>query len=544
MIVLALLSVVVIAGVAWWCGRMGKGELAVAARALAHPLVAPVLGVVSACLVWASWGSVHPIPLVHDEIAYVLQAEIFARGAWTAVAPPIAAFFEQAHVLVTPRVAAKYPPGHAVMLMPGALVGWLALMPLLMHAVTGALVFALARRAAGGAVALLTWALWTAAPGSFIWGASYFSENTTALCWLAGWWALLRWKEDGDRRWLLLLAAATGWGAITRPLTMLAFAVPVGAVVIARLHGRKALRELALPIMLGVAILALIPLWSARTTGDWRTTPLAAYTRDYMPWDKPGFGFDATPARRPVPPDVAGLAGYFGREHARHVPGALPGALAARVVELERSVLGTPTRLLWPFTIAGLLVLDAATAFAAGSALLLLLAYLSYATPATWTLYYVEIFPVIALLTALGMAAMARAIANRARGRMERGWAAVTAPLLLGTLAYMLVIPRAEGVARARRASSEGYLADFFHLLEQLPRTPAIVFVRDGPQHNADVSLVRNSADPAREPVWLARDRGDDENRRLMRAAPTRATYLYDEGTLTLREYLAPAMPR
>ena len=544
MIVIALLSLVVVAVSAWWCGRAGTGDNVFCARLLEHPVTAPLLGVIGAGLVWASWGSVHPIPLVHDEIAYVLQAEIFARGAWTAVAPPISSFFEQAHVLVDPRVAAKYPPGHALMLVPGVLLGWLALMPLLLHAVSGALVFALARRVAGGAVALLTWVLWTAAPGSFTWGASYFSENTTALCWLAGWWALSRWKQDGDRRWLLLVAAATGWGAITRPLTMLAFATPVGAVVIVTLARRASLRDLALPTCVGIAILGLLPLWSARTTGDWHTTPLSVYTRDYMPWDKPGFGMDRTPARRPVPADVATLARNFGREHERHFPSALPGMFAARIVELERAVLGPPTRLLWPFTIAGLLVLDGTGMFAAGGALLLVLAYLSYATSATWTLYDLEIFPVVALLTALGMAAMAREVAKAARGRGKHAWTGITLPIVLGALTYMLVIPKAERAARAKRATSEAYVADFVHLLDQLPRKPAVVFVRNGPQHNADISLVRNSADPAREPVWIATDRGDDENRRLVRAAPLRAAYLYDERTFTLRDYPAATSGR
>jgi hypothetical protein len=36
--------------------------------------------------------------VIHDEIAYVLQANIFAHFRWSAPSPPIPAFFEQAHV--------------------------------------------------------------------------------------------------------------------------------------------------------------------------------------------------------------------------------------------------------------------------------------------------------------------------------------------------------------------------------------------------------------------------------------------------------------
>src|SRR3954447_3871289 len=64
--------------------------------------------------VWYVWGSLHQLPRYHDEAAYLLQAQIFAAGKWTAPAPPIPEFFEQAHTLVTPVRAAKYPPGTAL----------------------------------------------------------------------------------------------------------------------------------------------------------------------------------------------------------------------------------------------------------------------------------------------------------------------------------------------------------------------------------------------------------------------------------------------
>ena len=52
-------------------------------------------------------------------------------------------------------------------------------------------------------------------------------------------------------------------------------------------------------------MLAILPLWSARTTGDWRVSPVAVYMRDYMPFDRPHFGYDSTPPRRTPPPDLA-----------------------------------------------------------------------------------------------------------------------------------------------------------------------------------------------------------------------------------------------
>src|SRR6202022_1176970 len=70
-----------------------------------------VVGLTWAAVAWFTWGSLRPMPLDHDEAAYLLQAEIFAQGRWAAAAPPLPEFFGQAHVLVTPVLAAKYPPG-------------------------------------------------------------------------------------------------------------------------------------------------------------------------------------------------------------------------------------------------------------------------------------------------------------------------------------------------------------------------------------------------------------------------------------------------
>ena len=84
---------------------------------------------------------------MHDERAYLLQAEIFAGGHWTAPSPPIAAFFEQMHVFIEPAVFAKYPPGHAVMLVPGMWVGLPGLMPALLAGVAGLLLSGLTNTA-------------------------------------------------------------------------------------------------------------------------------------------------------------------------------------------------------------------------------------------------------------------------------------------------------------------------------------------------------------------------------------------------------------
>ncbi|HEX7937687.1 MAG TPA: hypothetical protein VF483_01775, partial [Gemmatimonadaceae bacterium] len=80
-----------------------------------------VVAIISIAVVWFTWDGIVPVPKVHDENSYLLQADIFARFRWTVPTPPIPDFWEQPHVQIEPAVASKYPPGHALLLSFGAM---------------------------------------------------------------------------------------------------------------------------------------------------------------------------------------------------------------------------------------------------------------------------------------------------------------------------------------------------------------------------------------------------------------------------------------
>ena len=61
------------------------------------------------------WGA---RPSTEDEFVYLFQAKTLASGHLTYPSPPLPEFFEAAHILVTPRFAAKSLPGHAAVLAP------------------------------------------------------------------------------------------------------------------------------------------------------------------------------------------------------------------------------------------------------------------------------------------------------------------------------------------------------------------------------------------------------------------------------------------
>jgi 4-amino-4-deoxy-L-arabinose transferase-like glycosyltransferase len=498
------------------------------------PLAAAV---VAAAAVWWTWGDLRPPPVVHDESSYVLQAEIFARFAWTAPTPPIPEFFEQPHVLLVPAVASKYPPGHALLLAIGSLLRFNPLMPLLLTAATSALLMLVATRISNAWVALITWIVWLTTPLVLRFQPGYFSEMTTTALVLASWWCLLEWRETRRRGWMLLMALAIGWGAITRPVTMLAFAIPIGVLVVwdvARARTRQPWLDLGLAFVVGCVVLLILPLWSARTTGDRGLTPIALYTRDYLPFDKPGFTTDTSPPKRPLSPVVKSLYDDFRAHRERQSLSNLPRTVAERFASIAGDLFRGTQLILIPFFAIGLVFMSKELRLALISVGVLFVFYLPYAHDAPWTLYYLEIAPAIAAITASGIwHALVRVvrgvvIQRHVDRRPKLGSALVAivlATFAIPTLAYW----------RLQHKETSGARVAFEQAVAQLPSSKSIIFVRyaNRPHH---LSLVYNSPDPQTAPVWVVHDLGE-RNKELVHLALDRTAYVFDEGAMEFRRF-------
>jgi hypothetical protein len=448
---------------------------------------------------------------------------------------------------VTPRLASKYPPGHSLLLVPGIWLGVPGLVPFLLNALSGALLFALARRLRDGATALVAWTVWITSAGALGWLATYYSETTTTALWLAGWWLLLRWREERRPGLFYALAALVAWGGITRPLTMLAFLAPVAVVILARTVREGRWRELALGAAVGLAVCAVIPLWSARTLGDWRTPPYREYSRVYFPFDRPGLGPDPTPPLRDLPPDMRAYRAENHGYRAAHVGATLPRAWTERVRHTLRGVFRSywyagrvdGRMLLAAAALVGVAAAPAPLWLALGTGVLLTFAYLGFYHKPQWSLYYVETLPALAVLAAVGVRALAGAYARRAAG----GPAAAAAPALLMTAAALAIaVDAAPDVRLVRRmhATRTAYQREFAAKLEGIPEPRATVFVRYAPDHVYHNSLINNAPDWRAARVWVARDRGPD-NLRLLAVDPARAAYLYDEATRRLVRLSPPS---
>jgi hypothetical protein len=494
-------------------------------RALTHSWAPCLAGGISALLMWYVWGSLSEPGVVHDERAYLLQARTFAAGRWTGEVPPLPEFFEQMHVFVVPHLAAKYPPGHALLVAPGVWLGVPGLMPVLFTAIAGGLVFAIVRRVAEPMAAFLAWALWSTSMPNLAWRASYFSETTSSALWLVSVWALVRWREESRRHQLVIVAAALAWMYLTRPLTAFALGAPVGVIVLIAASKRRLWPQLVFAVMIAAPILFLNFVWHERTLGDWLTNPYEEYSRVYFPFDKPGFGVDASPPQRTVPPEMAALGRAAISLHAAHQPAALPGIFLRRTLFLVQT-LGEQ----WRGFLIVLFLLGACRSewpvrFASASALALLAAYLIFAHSPNWTVYYVEIFPVFFFVAVHELFRIGRTLL-RFDASVMNATVALTFCLMMPWLVADVVHTREQRDA----------IMPFYRVAEKtlagIRDREAVVFIHYPPGQDHNQSLITNAPDYRTERLWLVDDRGRD-NDRLLRLTD-RAAYRLNTEDWTL----------
>jgi hypothetical protein len=402
---------------------------------------------------------------------------------------------------------------------------------MLLLGLCGALVFEVARRLTNPWVGLLAWFLWMTAPGIVDFEPGYLSETSTSALWMLGWYALLRWLDDEQPKWLAWLAFAIGLGFLCRPVTMVIYAIPVAWVVFRRIAKRKAWTELRVPFGIGFACIALWMLWSQRTTGSAFVAPYGLYSRYYFPDDVMGFGLTGLQPLRPLNPDMAVFNEYVKILHRDYTLASLPMNLRERVIAIAANMWATRAMLM-PLAVLALISVSTPIWFALGTAVLLVLGYLSVGHAPQWTPYYVEIQPVFAFVTAVAWWRVVSLLANRKLAWPLRGVPGVTPGAVFAVLVSAALLfsysTRMVRYTRLNKIEGGAYQRDFRDLLRLVPGDHLMVFIRYAPNHSPHESLVTNEPDLNAARVWTVYDRGAD-NIRLIRLAPTRTPYLFDD---------------
>jgi hypothetical protein len=508
--------------------RIPPDRLAWLSTTGSHRAAPWIVGGITALVGWIIWGSLAPIATIHDETAYLLQAKLLAVGRLTGPGRPLPEFFEQFHVFVTPQLAAKYPLGFALALVPGIWLGAPALMPLLLNGIAGGLLFALSRRLTTPAVATLAWLLWLLAPGTITYHTAYLSETLSGPLWLAGCWALLEWWRSASTKWLMLLAAAVALCAVTRPLTAVGLAIPCGLAVLIRTAQSRRWSALVLPAI--TAAILVLPLFyqNSRVTGDWRLTPWEHYADIYAPVDRPGFTIDGRPPQRELPKDMRTYVVYFTEAHVGFTPDHLPRIFLARLGQVLHDAWGQWLIPLGVFALVGLVAAGGEIWFGVGTLLSLMAVHLVFAHPLNWSLYYQEGAPALAIVTALGIHRVLEFLVERtAKSEQDQGRATSVLAVWLVILAAGITGVTIVSNAREKKFKDSGYHQAFHDLVSTLPGK-TIVFVRYSPIHRFYTSLVDNPPDLESAPSWIVHDL-ETENARLIQIAPDRTPYLYIE---------------
>ncbi|HMG12455.1 MAG TPA: hypothetical protein VK571_04740, partial [Gemmatimonadaceae bacterium] len=276
------------------------------------------------------------------------------------------------------------------------------------------------------------------------------------------------------------------------------------------------------------------------TTGRWTPTPQSLYTKTYMPWDVIGFGVDSTAPLRMMPANQAPEIQGFMAMHQSHTAGTLPHDAVVRLVSLDRDFFTGWRAGLVGYFVLGLFALSPVVAIGGIAALLLFVAYLSYAHPGFWTLYYLEALPIVAVITVLGFALaikwmrrnmeQAGGSSGSAAPREGRNSAGglVSIVLTFALLVGSLPVVRSEREIHTRAGAARRAL---WEIMALLPTPSNVLFVRD--ERRTPRSMVTNDVDPANARTWLAHDLGS-ENVRLQRLVPDRTAYLFDVNARTL----------
>jgi hypothetical protein len=302
-------------------------------------------------------------------------------------------------------------------------------------------------------------------------------------------------------------------------------------VILRRAMATRAWKTLAAPVVLGSAVLGLWPLWNQQTLGDWRLDPYPYYSRVYFPFDKPGFGADPAPPLRPPVPELAADGEWSRDLHARYVPSSLPSAFAQRLIAILAWCADGWRLALVALMLAAALHARGVEQAGVATIALLLLAYLTFAHPPAWTVYYVEVLPIFYFLAARELGRVVHKFSGLGPEASVR-WTASAANASLAVALLLLPL----GVSDLIRVRAAIDLRNAFHraaeaAMATLPPGKAIVFVRYPPSQSPHFALTRNEPALASAPRWVVYDRGP-RNAELRALAPDRAAYRLDTETM------------
>jgi hypothetical protein len=476
-----------------------------------------------------------PVPIIHDEFAYLLAGDTFASGRVANPTHPLWHHFETFHVIFEPTYAAKYPPGQGIFLALGQILGG--------HPVVGVWL------SVGLMSAAITWMLfgWVPARWAILGGFLSVLQLGLVSYWAQSYWGGAVAAAGGAllfgsvRRIVVrprvLYGVTCGFGVVilaaTRPMEGLLATVPTAVVLVYflmfRAIDRSAMLAALVPCLVVVAAgLAGLGYVNWRTTGYVARMPYQVYEDAYA--SAPSFLWE-----RPSPHAVhyrhVEIQRYWmewgaQRHMALQQPRIFALASLEKVAILLRFFFGAAALAL-PLLIRALR--DRWMVFAVAVSAVVVSA--SLFTKGTYPHY---VAPVAGLL----MLIMTQVL--RKLWVVPRVWRYPGKHLVV-------VIIAATAVATGMIVGGVGSALSPTRFGEERMRLSArleasggnhLVIVRYAQDHNVHEEWVYNRADIDASPVVWARDMGEERNARLLDYFHDRRVWLLEVGSdRVLREY-------
>ena len=311
-------------------------------------------------------------------------------------------------------------------------------------------------------------------------------------------------------------------------MTAIALSLPLLVILWPRIRDAAGRRNTLVAIAAGLVICAVVPFWNHAVLDSWTTLPYSEYSARTFPFDMPTWRVNWSPPARELPPDFVALADEQRPAFERRSVDSLPRTFVARTDRLGASALPYDLHALRYLAPLGLLAAGGAGIAALASALLLLLAHLTMPHPPNWTIYYLDVFPVVAFGVVVALRRAAELAAPRVRGAASL---ARYAPA--GAFAAALALLGAGGtIWRPQSADENGWMHReivFRGGVCALPPGKKVVFVQPRPGSSVHHNLVDNDPRWMKSDLWIVRFWKPELHKQLLDAAPDRAAYLYDE---------------
>ncbi len=244
---------------------------------------------------WISGSIFENIPHIEDEIAYVWQARLISEGDLVIESPPCPKCFLVPFVIDYNGLRfGKYPPGWPAVLAVGIKLGLRSWVNPFLAGFSLWLLFLLVKKIVNENAALIASGLMLTSPFVLLNAGGLLSHIWSlwlTLVFIHAWLDIFFAHEESViPRWLKISVAAFSLGllALTRPLTMVAIALPfiVHGVVILIKKDRKQKINALLIALIAALLSSFLLVWQAAVSGN----PLVNPYQLWWPYDKLGFG--------------------------------------------------------------------------------------------------------------------------------------------------------------------------------------------------------------------------------------------------------------